>query len=111
MKQLKDPESLDPFLFIFATLFTSIIGLVSTFPFLILFALIMEKLYTLGFLKNKWLYFIYGGNVGIFTFWIFTIQKIWIFTPKHNLSSIRLFVILFFIHALVALFVYKNKPS
>ena len=111
MKQLKETESLDPFQFIFVTLVSSTLGLVYAFPFLLLFAFIMEKLYILDFLKNKWHYFIYGGNVGIFTFWLFTVQKIWFFTPKHDISSFRLFIILFFINAVTSLFVYRNEQS
>jgi len=109
MKQLKETESLDPFLFIFVTLVSSTLGLVCAFPFLLLFAFIMEKLYILDFLRNKWLYFIYGGNVGIFALWLFTVQKIWFFTPKYDTYSFRLFIILFFIHAVTSLFVYRNE--
>jgi len=111
IKMIKDGGDFNPILLILVTLFGAIIGLMGAFPFLLIFSLSMETIYLLGFLKNRWLIFLYGGSIGIFTFWISTVETIWSVKKNPSLKSIKVFIIMFFIHAFVSLFIYRNNKT
>ena len=109
LKLLAQTESDDVMTVLVAIVIVSGMGLVIAFPFLLMFALIMERIRALGWLKNKWVCFAYGGSAGMFTFWISTVLDIWFIQQKSDMASAKMLLLMFFVHAFVALFVYRRE--